>query len=179
MLTEKQLKARSAGIGGSDVAAICGVSPWRTAFQVWQSKLDLETKSEPTPEMQYGLLVEPTIRQWYSNETGRIVRVPKELLVHPKHAFMVANVDGITDDERVIEIKTSRSSNDWGEPGSDEIPVYYRCQVEHYLIVTGLQACDVPVSFAGSMPVIYEIHEDKKEVSVVAILPRGGIYKKL
>ena len=32
---------------------------------------------------------------------------------------------------------------------------------------------------AGRLRVVYEIHEDKKEVSIVAILPRGDIYKKI
>jgi mRNA interferase RelE/StbE len=31
----------------------------------------------------------------------------------------------------------------------------------------------------GYLRVVYEVHEDKKEVSVTAILPRGDSYKKL
>lgn len=31
----------------------------------------------------------------------------------------------------------------------------------------------------GDLRVVYEIHEAKKEVAVVAILPRGDVYKKL
>jgi predicted phage-related endonuclease len=33
------LEWRRGGIGGSDVAAILGVSPWRTEFDVWASKV--------------------------------------------------------------------------------------------------------------------------------------------
>ena len=29
---------RSKRIGGSDIAAILGISPWKTAFQLWQDK---------------------------------------------------------------------------------------------------------------------------------------------
>ena len=32
------LKERQKGIGGSDVAAILGMSPWRTPYQVWEEK---------------------------------------------------------------------------------------------------------------------------------------------
>jgi putative phage-type endonuclease len=156
------LEKRRKGVGGSDVAPICGLSPWKSAYQVWQEKLNLAEKFEATPEMKYGLLVEPTIRQWYSDETGRVVHVPKNMLSHPKYPFMVANLDGYTDDNRVVEIKTARSSLDWGEPGTDEIPIYYQTQVQHYMIVTGFEVCDVPVSFAGSMPVIYEVPADKE-----------------
>ena len=32
------LEERRKGIGGSDVAAIMGLSPWKTAYQVYQDK---------------------------------------------------------------------------------------------------------------------------------------------
>ena len=31
----------------------------------------------------------------------------------------------------------------------------------------------------GNLRVVYEIHEDKKQVSVVAILPTGDVYKNI
>ena len=156
------VEKRRKGLGGSDIAPICGLSPWKSAYQVWQEKLNMAEKLEATSEMKYGLLVEPTIRQWYSDNTGRIVHVPKNMLCHPKYSFMVANLDGYTDDERVVEIKTARSSSDWGDQGTDEIPIYYTTQVQWYMMITGFVVCDVPVSFAGSMPVIYEVPADKE-----------------
>lgn len=156
------LNQRRKGIGGSDVAAILGLSPWRSAFDVWLDKLGLYESVEQTPEMSYGLLVEPVIRQWYSNETGRTVYLPAKILQHPEHPFMLASLDGLTDDERVLEIKTARSSSDWGDPGTDQIPVYYQTQAQHYLCVTGLDACDVVVSFAGTMPLIYTVEADSE-----------------
>ena len=35
---EQFLRERRSGIGGSDVAAILGLSRWKTAYQVWQEK---------------------------------------------------------------------------------------------------------------------------------------------
>lgn len=32
------LEERRKGIGGSDIAAILGLSPWKTAYQVYQEK---------------------------------------------------------------------------------------------------------------------------------------------
>lgn len=158
----QQLEARRKGIGGSDVAAILGISPWKTAFQVYQDKIGESAQAEQTPAMSYGLLVEPAIRQWYSNETGREVLMPENLLVHPKYPWMIASVDGLTKEPRVIEIKTAKSSQDWGEPGSDEIPPYYAAQVHHYMTVTAIDISDVIVSFAGSMPVVYTVEADKE-----------------
>jgi predicted phage-related endonuclease len=38
MLTAEQLEARKAGIGGSDVASIVGISPWKTKHQLYLEK---------------------------------------------------------------------------------------------------------------------------------------------
>ena len=160
-LTEKQHEQRSKGIGGSEVAAIMGLSPFKTAYQVWEDKTGLSTGlKEETPQMAYGKLVEPVLRQWYSNKTGRIVTVPEMGVSNPKYPFVLASLDGLTDDGRVLEIKTTRSSQGWGEPGTDEIPVYYTTQVQTYLMVYGLRLADVVVSLAGAMPEMYEVGAD-------------------
>lgn len=161
-MIDQSAQDRTVLIGGSDIAPICGLSKWKSAYQLWEEKTGVSARGEQTPEMSYGLLVEPVLRQWYSNATGRIVHVPDDYLRHPKYPHLVASPDGLTNDGRVLEIKTSRSSIDWGEPGSDEIPVYYRTQVEWYMMITGMEVADVAVSFAGSMPELYEIPGDRE-----------------
>jgi putative phage-type endonuclease len=161
-LREQFVNGRRRGLGGSDIAPILGLSPWKTAYQVWLEKTQPIEDTEPNAAMQYGNLIEPVIRQWYANETGRAVTVPDTYLVHPEHPFLIANLDGIAAGQRVLEIKTARYDDDWGEPGTDEIPIYYATQVQEYLSVTGFNVADVAVSFAGRMPVIYEVPEDKE-----------------
>lgn len=158
----KWLEERRKGIGGSDVAAILGLSPWKTPFQVYQEKRSEIAPAPQNDAMEWGTRMEPTIRQWYSDVTGRIVRLPEGIIYHEKYPFMLANLDGVTDDERVVEIKTARNGSKWGEPGTDEIPDYYMTQVQHYLIVTGFEVCDLPVSIGGGLPVLYEIPADKE-----------------
>ena len=89
------------------------------------------------------------------------MRLPEKILYHSKYPFMLASLDGFTDDNRVVEIKTARSGKGWGEPGSNEIPDYYILQVQHYMIVTGFEVTDVPVSIAGGSPELYEVPADK------------------
>ena len=156
----KWLEERRKGIGGSDVAAILGLSPWKTPFQMYQEKRNEVVPFSGNDAMEWGQRMEPTIRQWYSDETGRAVRVPEGIIYHNKYPFMLASLDGFTDDKRVVEIKTARSGQKWGEPGTNEIPEYYMTQVQHYLIVTGFEVCDVPVSIAGGSPVLYEVPAD-------------------
>lgn len=154
------LEERRKGIGGSDVAAIMGLSPWKTAYQIYQDKRGEVKDWEGSPQMDWGKRMEPAIRQWYSDQTGRSVRLSDKIMYHKEFPFMLANLDGFTDDSRVVEIKTARYSKDWGEPGTNQIPESYMCQVQHYLTVTGFNVCDVAVSIGGGPPELYEVPAD-------------------
>lgn len=159
---EDWLESRRKGIGGSDAAAVLGLSKWKTPLQVYQEKRG-ELGSTPDNEsMLWGRALEPVIRQQYAERTGRIVRVPESIIAHPEHAFMLANLDGVTDDRRVVEVKTARSGQDWGEPGSDEVPQAYLLQVQHYMAVTGFEVADVAVLIGGSDFRLYEVPADRE-----------------
>lgn len=162
------LEERRKGIGGSDIAAILGLSPWKTAYQVYREKRKEVEDWQGNEGTDWGKRMEPAIRQWYSDTTGRSVRLPDKIMYHSKHPFMLASLDGFTDDGRIVEIKTARSGKKWGEPGTDQVPDYYAVQVHHYMTVTGLEVADVPVSIAGGSPVLYEIPADK-EISQMII----------
>lgn len=153
------LQARRAGIGGSDAPAVVGVSPWRTPLDVYEDKLGEAPEREDNAAMAWGRALEPVIRQAYSDRTGRAVRLP-DMLAHPKHDWMLANLDGLTDDNRVLEIKTARTAHGWGEEGSDMIPLPYLIQVQHYMAVTAFPVADVAVLIGGSDFRLYEVPAD-------------------
>lgn len=158
----KWLEERRKGVGGSDIAAILGLSPFKTAYRVYQEKRKEVEDWQGNDATDWGKRLEPAIRQWYSDETGRSVRLPDKIMYNSKYPFMLANLDGFTDDKRVVEIKTARSGKDWGEPGTSAIPDYYTLQVQHYMVVTGFEVTDVPVSIAGGSPELYEVPADKE-----------------
>ena len=150
---------RKSGLGGSDAPVACGISPWRTPFQLYLEKRG-EGEAQPENEyMRWGKLVEPIIRQRYSDLTGMEVAVPKDLLVHPKYPWMIANPDGLLPD-RVLEIKASRTAQGWGDAGTDEIPEQYLLQVTHYMSVTGRNLADVAVLIGGSDFRVYTVELD-------------------
>jgi len=156
------LEERRKGIGGSDVAAIMGLSPWKTPYRVYQEKRKEVDDWQGNEATDWGKRQEPVIRQWYSDTTGRCVYLPEKILFHGKYPFMLASLDGYTDGRRIVEIKTARSGKDWGEPGTNQIPDYYALQVQHYMIVTGFEVADVPVSIGGGSPEIYEVPADRE-----------------
>jgi len=134
-MTEVNLAERRNGIGGSDIAAIVGESPWKTALDVW---LDKTGRAEPTPDTpatKRGRFLEGALLNWYAEETGREVELPG-LLVNPKRTWQRANLDG--DDPRgeaVLECKSAsfRQAYRWGEPGTADVPEEYICQGQYML----------------------------------------------
>lgn len=160
------LASRRTGIGGSDVAAILGLSKWSTPLQVYQDK---RGEAPPVPDndaMRWGRYLEPAVRQAYSDTTGRDVRVPTDMLRHPIYDHMLANLDGVAgganEPLRIFEAKTARSADGWGEPGSDQVPQPYLLQVQHYMEVTGVMVADVAVLIGGSDFRIYEVPADRE-----------------
>ena len=153
------LKLRQIGIGGSDVAALLGLSKWRTPLDVYNSKVE-EPIEVDNVSMEWGRRLEPVIREKYAEAVGMEVTIPPFMFQHPEHTFMIADVDGIRTDGRIVEIKTARTQMGWGEEGTDEIPDYYKTQVQHYMTVLGAKSCDVAVLIGASDFRIYTVESD-------------------
>lgn len=157
---EQFLENRKTGIGGSDVGAILGVSRFKSAVDVWLQKMGQAEPQEENSAMFWGTTLEPVIRAQYANKTGKSVMQP-DMIRSDEHKFMIANLDGVVPGDRIVEIKTARTSDGWGDPFTDEIPLEYNAQVQHYMIVTGLQLADVAVLIGGSDFRIYTVQADK------------------
>lgn len=154
------LEERRKGCGGSDIAAIMGLSPWKTAYQCYLEKRGEGQGSEENDAMRWGKIAELSLRQFYSDETGRAVRLPNKIMYHKEYPYLLANLDGFTDDGRIVELKTARYPKGWGEPGTAEVPESYALQVQHYMLVSGFHVADVVVSIGGGLPSIYVVPED-------------------
>lgn len=138
-MTEEQFHAdRRTGIGGSDAAAIMGVSPWAGPMDVWMDKMGLREPEPPSLRMWVGQRLEPLIGEMFTARTGIKVRRVNTMLRSPRYPWMVGHVDF-----RGLEVKTARSAHGWGEDGSvvtpdddTAVPMHYLFQVQHYLVVT-------------------------------------------
>lgn len=137
---EAFLEDRRKGIGGSDVATIFGINPWQTRLELYLEKLG-EYKPKDSPRARMGRILEPGLRLEYIKETGFNVTPPDEIdgpIINPKYPWLRANVDGLIETEKMIlEIKTTKYRDGWGEPGTDEVPDIYLLQDMHYMISTG------------------------------------------
>lgn len=155
------LAQRRTGIGGSDVAAALGVSPWMSPYELWLDKRgELPPREDVEGRMRWGVLVEPLVLQEYERITGCAISRPR-MLRSETHPWMLANLDGLrVDHTRVVEAKTARTAEGWGEPGSDEVPEHYLLQGQHYMAITGIALTDFAVLIGGSDFRIYTVPAD-------------------
>ncbi len=132
MITKKQEQARAAGIGSSEIAAICGIDPWRTAYDVWALKTGKVEGGEENEAMRLGTRLEPTILALAGEELGQKVVRPSSHFVGCK-PYMRANIDGMVETAKrgspIVEAKSTGVTDGWGQPGTSEVPERVLLQV--------------------------------------------------
>lgn len=132
---EEFVESRRKYLGASDAPIIMGVSPWRTPYDLWLDKLNLAEDRADTFSMKRGRDLEPEARAAYTIHTGTYVE-PK-MVIHKKIPYMMANFDGVSEDETItVEIKCpGKDDHDLAKSGV--IPEKYYPQLQHQLEVIG------------------------------------------
>jgi putative phage-type endonuclease len=147
--------ARMAGVGGSEIAAVMGLSPYESRFSLWHRKRGHLGPVEENPQMYWGRKLEPPVCDEFASRrpTWRIVAAPT--FAGTGRPWQIANPDRLIVDQfgvpvEIFEAKTARDDEGWGEEGTDEIPVHYRAQCIWYLDTLDLTRCHVGVLIGGS-----------------------------
>ena len=164
---------RAGGIGGSEVAAILGLSPWQSGFSLWHAKVNGWT-GEPNPEQEWGHYLEPALLAWYRDKHPELSRhgVQGGTYAHRERTWQHANPDATMaplggTNLVVVECKKASSDDDWGTPGTDQVPPYYRVQVLWYLDTLGADRADVVVTNLGRAPEVYTVTYDADEAALL------------
>lgn len=139
---------RTTYIGGADVAAILGLSPWLSPFMLYQKKIGAYIE-EVTPAKQKifdrGHRWEPIVVEMLVDELrdrGHDVEIiaRNQRYQDPEYPFLAAEIDlelRVDGEEVNGEAKTVSpfAVKAWGDEDSDEIPIYYAAQVMHGLMI--------------------------------------------
>jgi len=146
---------RARNIGGSEIATLFGLSPYKTLFTLWHEKAGLAAIApmEDNPKANWGKLLEPLIAQ----ETGKLFSWRLE---QSKHYYESESIKGagctldfeILDHQwgpGICETKVVFDYADYKRDWSDDrAPPNYELQVQHQLAVTGRQWCAIAVWIA-------------------------------
>ena len=164
------LARRMHGLGGSDIAAIVGLSKFKTPYDVWLSKqpgAPIEDERDK-PWLYWGAVLEDVVAKEYALRTGAKIQRVNAQLVHPDHHFALANIDravvnpeirgnvrwldGRLTTDRILECKTANgfAASVWGADGTDQVPDAYLCQTQWYMGITGARYADLAVLIGGS-----------------------------
>lgn len=148
MSREQFLLDRKKGIGGSDVASILGVSPFRTSLDVYHDKTSPElVYEEMNEDLQRGMRVEKYILQEYAERCEVQLASNVQTIIDQEYPFMRANVDAMVIGQNVIvEAKSTKAPISSWENG---VPEYYKAQVAYYAMLADAERVDVPVLFSG------------------------------
>lgn len=155
-------EVRKLFIGGTDIAAILRMHPYRKRYQVWQEKTGRRDPEdlEDNEAVFWGSFLEDKIAERYAEVSGNKVRNVNRTLVHPDLNYLRGHIDRkLAGKNAGLEVKTVglRSAYLWGEPGTDEIPLHYEIQVLHYMGITGYNYFDIAALFFGQEMRIYRV----------------------
>lgn len=144
---------RRSYLGGSDAAAAIGASRYKDPYTLWEEKTGrVRPKDLSKVERVYwGKVLESIAAQeWATRKGERIRRVP-QLMHHKKMPWMAAHPDRIILGKPAgLEVKTTgQLDEEWGDPGSAQIPREYYVQVQHYIEVTMRDYWEVTVLAGG------------------------------
>lgn len=138
-------------VTASKAAAIIGVSPWESPYSIWH-EMKHGVAREQSDAMKRGNYLEPAILAWWRDQHAPFIDSYIEQEWTPHEDWAGATVDAfcsINDPDReyqvIVEAKSAARMDEWGRPGTDEIPAYYLAQVYFQLAVTGTERCYVPV----------------------------------
>jgi putative phage-type endonuclease len=137
---------RSTYLGSSDIAAVLGISPWKTPYAVWEHKcygITEQSDEQRDKILRRGQLFEPIIIDMLMDEYDYDIPRRNVRYSDPKFPFLQVEIDAEEEDfdgnVRNVEIKSVSqwSAKEWGAQGTDEIPIWYTAQVQFALMVTG------------------------------------------
>lgn len=147
--------ARADGLGGSEISSVLGLNPWTSAFTLWHRKAGNIGDEPENRGMSWGKRLEPVIADKFAEDHPELTIRRCGTWRSKVRPWQIANPDRLVarpKDPAILEVKTAHAANahEWGEPGTDRIPVYYRCQALWYLDVLGYRECFVAVLIGGS-----------------------------
>lgn len=148
MLNATQTEQRKHGLGATDCAAVMGLSPYRTPYELWMIKTGRAEEDAILGEDRLRLrhAHEQTIADEYETQKSVKLRRVNQTVFHKRLPFMLCNLDRvITGQRKIVECKTSTAwlRQNWGLSGSDEAPIQYILQVQHQLACSEYEDADL------------------------------------
>ena len=173
---------RRSYIGGSEASKAIGESRWGDSYSLVEEKLGIRQPDDLSDreDVHFGKILEAVVCSEYSRRTGKTLRRVPRLIRHPKYPWVGAHLDRIIiNEDGIIEAKTTKAAKieEWGEPGTDEVPREYFVQSQHNLAASRRIFCDLPVMFGGQRLLIYTVKRDEAFIEAMIRLEYDRVWQ--
>jgi putative phage-type endonuclease len=163
-------ETRLGGLGGSDIAAICGLDKYTSPLEIWHTKTGNPAPRRDNATLNeaglMGHLLEPIVAQRFTDITALPAYPSPGTLRALAPEWALANLDRVTlenGEYGVLELKTrsSYALADWEE----EPPTGPWLQVQHYLGVTGWSFGYIACLIGGQRTIVHRVERDEDTIA--------------
>ena len=162
--SEQWLAHRRSLRNASESAAVLGISPWMTPYQLWLHKTG-RAVVEVNAAMRRGTALEPAARAAYEERTSHVMQ-PLVL----QDGQYGASLDGMTlGGDLIVEIKVpyqGQASSLWRDAQGGQVPAHYAAQIQHQLMVSGGRVAHLWV-FDGTEGLLVEVYRDDDAIDAI------------
>lgn len=163
-------------LGGSTIAAACGIDPYRSRVQLWAEMTELMPREPASEAALWGNLLEPVVRDEVSRRGYEIIPAP-DVTLRDDTPWLVGHLDGYCAHGKpeplstrgVYEGKTTGPFVRGWE--NDGIPVPYVAQVSAYMYLADLDWALVACLVGGQR---LEIRRVQRDDGLIAMLLEAG-----
>ena len=140
---------------------------------------DLElivNEEPPAANLSRGHYLEAGVAAWFADQHPDWTVRPGGCWAHRDEPLFTASPDRELElpggEVRGLELKTAADADEWGEPGTDEIPVGYKAQVQWQMLVRGTRITHVAVLSAYLEFREYVVEYDPENADLLATAAR-------
>lgn len=171
-------------LGGSDMAAVLGISPWKTPYELWEQKLGMEEETEDSEQkvkvLNRGKRLEPVVMEMLQDEYDLTIIARNGVYFDGEYPWMRSEIDfeysydhpDLAEGAQLVgngDVKTVHpyAAKDWGETLTDEVPAYYVAQFQWGMMITGAKVCAVAALIGADDLRMYYVQRDEEIIAML------------
>jgi len=180
MITEQQRQRRANGIFASDVARIMTGYGVEVALEKMGEREPMDL--DDMPSVQLGNVLEgPVLDAYEAMGTIRLMR-SLDTAFHPQHSWLGCHLDALEPFANiVVEAKAYSVFNrgDWGEPGTDEVPLARLWQCMAQMAIYGSPQADIPVCWVHERNLTQFLTKGTVEIETFVVMRHATLIERM
>jgi putative phage-type endonuclease len=170
------LEMRKLDVTSTESAALFGMSPYTTHFELWHAKKSgLAREFKTNDRMKWGNRLEAAIAHGIAEEQGWEIKPLKEYMRDPEARigssfdFVITNLEGGPVHLEIKNVDYLAFRDGWIEhdDGGIEAPEHIEMQVQHQMAVSGFKRSFIGAFIAGNRGVVIERERDEAVIAAI------------